>query len=215
MKKRLLIKVCGMKYTENIQEVAELNPDYLGFIFFEKSPRYFDGDIPKLPKHIKKVGVFVNESLKKINLLTEKYSLNAVQLHGSESPLFCSQLKESQSSVEIIKVFSVGEIFDFSVLEAYLDCVDYFLFDTQGKNHGGNGIMFNWHLLENYPYEKPFFLSGGIGVEEVSAIKRLQNRGLPMFAVDLNSKFEVQPALKEVQLLSHFMAEIANPNIDK
>lgn len=214
MKKRLLIKICGMKYAENIQEIAKLNPDYLGFIFFEKSPRYFNGSIPILPKHIKKTGVFVNEKLEKISSLTKKYSLNAVQLHGSESPLFCSQLKENQSDVEIIKVFSVGETFSFSELEAFLDCVDYFLFDTQGKNHGGNGITFNWHLLKDYPYKKPFFLSGGIGIEEINAIKLLQNSGLPIYAVDLNSKFEIQPALKEARLLSHFMTEIANSNIE-
>ncbi len=195
------IKICGMKYPENIVEVGSLLPDYMGFIFWEKSARYFDGIIPTLPKSIKKVGVFVNETVDGILEKTEKHHLQAVQLHGNESVEFCMDLKNKiYNSVEIIKVFSVNDDFDFEVLKPFESVCDYFLFDTKGKLPGGNGTTFDWEVLKKYPSTKPFFLSGGIGIEELENVKQVLKTSLPIYAIDVNSKFEIEPGLKNVQL---------------
>src|SRR5690606_5663350 len=160
------IKVCGMKL--NVHEVAALYPDYLGFIFWGPSKRFFEGPIPELPVDIKKVGVFVDAPLEEILKKIKEYDLQIVQLHGKESPSFCKELKKH--SVNIIKVFSIHDGFDFGTLEPYENTCDYFLFDTKGKLPGGNGYKFDWRVLKNYPSTKPFFLSGGIGLEEVEQI---------------------------------------------
>ncbi len=190
------LKICGMKYPDNILEVGSLLPDYMGFIFWEKSARYFDGIIPDLPKSIQKVGVFVNENEDEILKKIEKHDLQAVQLHGNESVDFCLHLK-NRTKAKIIKVFSVDETFNFEVLAAFESVCDYFLFDTKGKLPGGNGIAFNWKILEEYPSKKPFFLSGGIGLDDLEKIKILN---LPVYAFDVNSKFEIEPGLKNIEL---------------
>ncbi|WP_395050783.1 phosphoribosylanthranilate isomerase [Flavobacterium sp.] len=197
------IKICGMKYPENMLEVGALLPDYMGFIFWEKSGRYFNGIIPELPKSIKKVGVFVNETVDGIVEKIKKNDLQAVQLHGNESPEFCMDLKNKiDNSVEIIKVFSVNDDFDFEVLKPFERVCDYFLFDTKGKLPGGNGTSFNWEVLKKYPSTKPFFLSGGIGIEELENVKQVLKTGLPIYAIDVNSKFEIEPGLKNIELLN-------------
>ncbi|QXP72593.1 phosphoribosylanthranilate isomerase [Tenacibaculum sp. AHE15PA] len=211
------LKVCGMKYIENIQQVAALQPDYLGFIFYEKSKRNFEGIIPDLPKEIKKAGVFVNEIPEIVVSLVEEYGLNMVQLHGDESPDYLQKLtavfkesiaekhqKAKYKMPELVKVFGIKDAFDFDSLYPYLETVDYFLFDTKGRERGGNGVTFNWQVLENYPFEKPFFLSGGIGLEETSEIKKLQATNLPIYALDVNSKFESAPGIKKVKELKKF-----------
>ncbi|MBP4138537.1 phosphoribosylanthranilate isomerase [Flavobacterium geliluteum] len=196
------LKICGMKYPDNILEIGALLPDYMGFIFYEKSARYFDGEIPELIKTIKKVGVFVDETVENIISKINHYDLQAVQLHGKESVAFCQELKDKIGNrIEIIKVFSVEAIFDFEVLLPFEKVCDYFLFDTKGKLPGGNGVTFDWKILENYKSEKPFFLSGGIGIEEIPAIKNLN---LPIYAIDVNSKFETVPGLKNKSLLRKF-----------
>jgi phosphoribosylanthranilate isomerase len=196
------LKICGMKYPDNILEIGALLPDYMGFIFYEKSARYFDGEIPELIKTIKKTGVFVNETIDNIIAKINKYDLQAVQLHGEESVAFCQELKDNiDIQIEIIKVFSVGAAFDFEVLVPFEKVCDYFLFDTKGELPGGNGSTFDWKILENYKSEKPFFLSGGIGIEEIPAIKNLN---LPIYAIDINSKFETAPGLKSKSLLKKF-----------
>ena len=201
------LKICGMKYPDNILEIGSLLPDYMGFIFWQKSARYFDGDMPDLPKSIKKTGVFVNESSAVIEEKIVKYDLQAIQLHGQESVEFCAELKaKSGAAIEIIKVFSADEDFDFSVLKPYEAVCDYFLFDTKGKLPGGNGTTFDWRILEKYPSTKPFFLSGGIGIEELKKlVETLQYnvfaKNLPIYAIDLNSKFEIEPGLKNISLL--------------
>jgi len=196
------IKICGMKYPENMLEVGSLLPDYMGFIFWEKSTRYFDGIIPALPKTIKKVGVFVNASSEEILDKIEKYDLQAVQLHGSESVEFCESLKNILPNLtDIIKVFSVFDTFDFEILKPFEPVCDFFLFDTKGKLPGGNGNTFDWKVLENYPSTKPFFLSGGIGLEEMEAINEISKTNLPVYAIDVNSKFEIEPGLKNIELL--------------
>jgi phosphoribosylanthranilate isomerase len=196
------IKICGMKYPDNILEVAALLPDYMGFIFWKKSARYFDGNMPDLPKSIKKVGVFVNENSEIIQAKVAQYNLQAVQLHGEESVSFCSELKNRLgASIAIIKVFSANETFDFSRLKPYEEVCDFFLFDTKGKLPGGNGSTFDWRILQKYPSSKPFFLSGGIGIDEIASVNEILNTHLPLCAIDVNSKFEIEPGLKNISLL--------------
>ncbi|MFH7013445.1 phosphoribosylanthranilate isomerase [Flavobacterium sp. FlaQc-52] len=204
------LKICGMKHLDNILEVGALLPDYMGFIFWEKSARYFDGTIPELIKTIKKTGVFVDETVENIMSKIDKYHLQTVQLHGKESVAFCQELKTKIDSridinTEIIKVFSVDESFDFTVLEPYEKVCHYFLFDTKGKLPGGNGTTFDWKILENYKSEKPLFLSGGIGIEEIPMIKDLK---IPIYAIDVNSKFEIEPGLKNTTLLKKFQKKL-------
>jgi len=204
MTEKMKLKICGMKYQDNIEAVANLQPDYLGFIFHEPSSRHFDRVIPKLPKSIKKVGVFVDETVEFISSQIEKYELNAIQLHGHESPEMCRLLKST--NVEVIKVFSIKDAFDFSVLEPYEDACDFFLFDTKGKLPGGNGYTFDWSVLNNYPSKKPFFLSGGIGLEQLEKLKEFQNSEASKYcyALDVNSKFEIEPGLKNEEKLKEF-----------
>ncbi|GAA0725657.1 phosphoribosylanthranilate isomerase [Aquimarina litoralis] len=218
------LKVCGMKYQENMSAVAALQPDYLGFIFYEKSPRNFDGKIPKLPTEIKKTGVFVDEPLNQVVLKIAKYGLKAIQLHGNESPEYCKALKEVELSLPIVengievgfepynfevwKVFSIKDQFDFEILQPYEGIVEYFLFDTKGKEKGGNGYTFDWSVLNNYPSKTPFILSGGIGLDEVEKVKEILKTDLPIYAIDVNSKFETAPGLKNIEELKIFKEEL-------
>lgn len=211
------IKVCGMKYPENIREVAKLKPDYMGFIFYEKSPRNFTGEIPEISGVIKKTGVFVNNTVEFIAGKVEQHHFNAVQLHGEESPDFCKELKLTlPPGVELIKVFSVKEKIDFQILEEYEGIVDFFLFDTKGENKGGNGITFNWESLKKYPSSTPFILSGGIGLEENSKIIEfyhyLKSAGKAdlLYAVDINSRFESEPGYKNTEILEIFRERISS-----
>lgn len=193
-----------MKYRENILKVAALQPDYLGFIFYKKSKRNFEGDIPELPKNIKKVGVFVDASIDYVIDKIKRYNLQTIQLHGDESPAFCKQFYNKK--VEVIKVFSVGEQFDFKVLEKYETVVDYFLFDTKGAQKGGNGTTFDWRLLDKYPSQKPYFLSGGIGLKSVNDIKQFKKSHASKYcyALDINSQFEDAPGQKNIEKLKAF-----------
>ncbi|MCG2612438.1 phosphoribosylanthranilate isomerase [Flavobacterium sp. SM15] len=199
------LKICGMKYLSNIQEIATLQPDYLGFIFYEKSPRFFSGELPILPKSIQKVGVFVNAYLDDILDKIQRYNLQLVQLHGNESPEFCKLFQHL--NIKVIKVFSVDDTIDFQSITPYETVCDYFLFDTKGQYHGGNGTPFNWQILKNYPSKKPFFLSGGIGLENIRTIQHLN---LPIHAIDVNSKFELEPGLKNTQLLKQLQHELSS-----
>jgi phosphoribosylanthranilate isomerase len=202
------LKICGMKYQDNITEVASLQPDYLGFIFHEASPRHFEGHIPELPTSIKKVGVFVDEKVEFIAQQIEKHKLAVIQLHGHESPEMCRLLKSTKAKV--IKVFSIKDKFDFSVLTPYEKVCDYFLFDTKGKLPGGNGYAFDWSVLNNYLSSKPFFLSGGIGLDAVEKLKKFQNSEASKncYAIDVNSKFEMEAGLKNIKLLKEFKSQL-------
>ena len=201
------LKVCGMKLAANVAAVAALRPDYLGFIFYDKSPRLISDVsaelIKYIPAEIKTVGVFVDEELdvvkKKINL----YQLKAVQLHGSESPGYCAALKSIFGEIEVIKAFGVDEDFDFNVLKEYMDAVDFFLFDTKTKAHGGSGKTFDWKMLNNYKLDKPYFLSGGIDLQHAAAIKQIEDSKL--YALDINSRFEVEPGVKDVEKVKAFI----------
>jgi len=209
------IKVCGMKHMNNILSVADLQPDYMGYIFYERSKRHFDGDIPDLDTAIKKTGVFVNEELSEIIKKVKKYDLRAVQLHGDETVSFCKELKKNLgSTIELIKAFSISEDFDFDALSSYKEACDYFLFDTKGKDRGGNGSLFNWKLLNKFHHQKKFFLSGGIGLEELEMLSEfLQTEaGQYCYAIDLNSKFESEPGLKKIEQLETFFKQIEKQN---
>ena len=193
-----------MKYQDNILDLATLQPEYLGFIFHEQSPRNFENSIPDIPKSIKKVGVFVDEKIEFVSRQIEKHKLNVVQLHGHESPEVCRILVSS--GVKVIKVFSIKDEFDFSVLEAYEDVCDYFLFDTKGKLPGGNGYTFDWNVLKDYPSKKLFFLSGGIGLNELEKIQEFKKSDVSKYcyAIDVNSGFEIEPGLKNIEKVKKF-----------
>ncbi|WP_264558830.1 phosphoribosylanthranilate isomerase [Flavobacterium sp. N2270] len=203
--KNVKLKICGMKYPENIQEIAALKPDYLGFIFWDQSIRKMDFEtLPKIPLNIKKVGVFVDESIHEIFSKINQFKLDAVQLHGNENIIFCKNVKKI--GIEVIKSFSVDNDFDFNSIKEYEPFVDYFLFDTKGKLPGGNGISFDWKVLENYSFEKPYFLSGGIGITEVDAVKDFlkTEASKKCIAIDVNSRFETKPGYKSKIKLKKF-----------
>ena len=203
------IKICGLKFESNILGLSKLEPDYMGFIFWEKSKRLVIGSTPNLSQtKIKKTGVFVNADFEKIRDKVRVHKLEAIQLHGLESPEFCEKIKNL--GVEIIKAFSIDENFTFNILEKYELCSDYFLFDAKGKSPGGNGISFDWEILRNYKYEKKFFLSGGIGIESINAIKKIKNLSLPLFCVDINSRFELNPGEKNIELIKSFKNSLEN-----
>jgi phosphoribosylanthranilate isomerase len=206
------LKVCGMKYQDNIEAVANLQPDFLGFIFHEQSPRHFEGVINDLPNSIHKVGVFVDKTVEFIANQIVKHKLSAIQLHGHESPEMCRILKSTNAKV--IKVFSIKDTFDFSVLVPYEEVCDYYLFDTKGKLPGGNGYAFNWDILTDYPSTKPFFLSGGIGLDQVEDLKKFQESSASeyCFAIDVNSKFEIEAGLKNIEELRMFKQNLSFRN---
>ncbi len=192
-----------MKFHDNIIETSQLQPDFFGFIFYKNSSRFFEGIIPDLPKKIKKVGVFVDQDLITIFQKITQYQLQLVQLHGNENPEFCAKLQSLP--IKVIKTFAISTDFDFQILDPFENVCDYFLFDTKGKNPGGNGHSFDWDILKNYKSSKPLFLSGGIGLSSIEAI---QNLKIPIFALDLNSKFEIQPGLKNITLLQTFKQQL-------
>ena len=183
----IALKVCGNR--DNITEVASLNPDYMGFIFYEPSPRCVGVgfNMPtELPKSVKKVGVFVNEEVEVIKRIATDLKLDFVQLHGSEPVADCQTLK--RFGVGVIKVFSIDTTFDFKTTIPYEHVVDYFLFDTKGKFYGGNAIPFDWNLLVNFHQRVPFFLGGGLTQENISGIRNLSTMNL--YAIDVNSGVE-------------------------
>ena len=194
-----------MEETENITEISTLQPDYLGFIFWEKSKRNMTlDDIPELPETIKKVGVFVDASIQEIAAKINQYQLDVIQLHGNESVTFCRNVKKL--GVEVIKVFSMNSNFNFYLVKEYVLAVDYFLFDTKGKLPGGNGITFDWNVLENYHYTIPYFLSGGIGNTEIDGLKEFlkSSAANKCYGIDVNSRFEKKPGIKNKIKLQKF-----------
>jgi len=206
------LKICGMRDSGNIEEVASLEPDYMGFIFYKKSKRFVaeldPATLSTMPENIVRVGVFVNHDLKEVVQLAEKFSLNLLQLHGNESAAYVTELKQllEGSSIKLMKAFGIDENFDFAVLNEYESEVDYFLFDTQTPDHGGSGKLFNWKLLNGYTLDKPYFLSGGIGLESVEALKTIDDKRL--FAIDVNSKFETEPGIKDISKLKEFKRQL-------
>ena len=190
----LAIKVCGMREAENIRALAELDIDYMGFIFYEKSKRYTTSAATvDLPTSVKKVGVFVNASLSEVQEKIEA-GLQAVQLHGDESVAFCQSLKTE--GILLIKAFGLHQAINWDSLAPYQDVVDYFLFDTSSAQYGGTGKTFDWTLLKQYPYATPYFLSGGLDLENIQEALAITDTRL--IGLDLNSKFELEPGLKDI-----------------
>jgi phosphoribosylanthranilate isomerase len=189
------LKVCGMRDPENIREVAALRPDYMGFIFYEKSPRYVGPDfvLPTLPVTVKLVGVFVDHDLDHIVNMVRQHALDFVQLHGHEPVSMVEELRSL--GIRTFKVFSVDKSFDFSVIEPFEKYADYFLFDTKGQHYGGNARRFDWSLLHKYNQRVPFLLSGGLNSENVGEIDQL--KGMNLHALDINSGVEISPAVKD------------------
>ena len=200
------LKVCGMRELENISALSELDPNYIGFIFWSESSRFVDKKTPPLDKKIIKTGVFVDATFDYILTKIKDHQLDAVQLHGQESCSYCKVIKNY--GLKVIKSFSIKNTFDFNTLEDYENSCDYYLFDAKGKLPGGNGFTFDWKILNEYPSQKPFFLSGGIGVDNLNEIKKLVKTKLPVHAIDVNSKFETAPGNKNIELLKKFKKEI-------
>lgn len=197
-----------MKFTKNRQQVEELGIDFLGYIFYEPSKRFI-GDNPEpelFNSKANKVGVFVNENAFEILGLAKNLGFEYVQLHGKENPKTCQLLKSQ--GLKIIKAFSVDEKFKFSSTKPFEKVADFFLFDTKTNLPGGSGEKFNWEFLKNYEGHTPFFLSGGITLDDAKSIKKIEHPKLT--GVDLNSGFEDEPGLKNIEKLKKFIAEIKN-----
>ena len=194
-----------MREPENISDLLKLQPDFIGFIFYPKSKRYMDMELPDIDfGKTLKTGVFVDEHSDKVLEMAQKYQLDVLQLHGNESPEYCQNLKEK--SYQIIKVFSVGADFEFKQCNDYKGVVDLFLFDTKGKLPGGNGQVFNWDILSAYDLKTPFLLSGGIGLQHLPDIKKFRHPKL--IGIDVNSGFEIRSAYKNIDELKTFFHEI-------
>lgn len=210
------LKVCGMKDGDNISAVAGLQPDYMGFIFYPKSKRFFTGTLPEMSSDIVKTAVFVNEDLNMVLDRVKEYSFEAIQLHGDESASYCRELKKGLSpAVQLIKAFSMHQNFDMTRLLDYQAACDFFLFDTKGKERGGTGQVFDWNILKSYDLKHPFFLSGGIGLDQIEHLKAFFETEVSNYchAVDVNSKFENLPGLKRVDDLELFINEIRSVRI--
>ncbi len=194
-----------MQNTSNIKELLAVKPDFIGFIFHEKSPRNVV-EIPNIsiPENIQKVGVFVNKPMDFIQNKITVFQLDYVQLHGNEAPEFCKKLQEK--SIKIIKAFNIHKNFDFNKLVNYHSYCDFFLFDASGKLAGGNGVTFNWNLLHKYNGKTPFLLSGGIDETMVSEIKKITHQMLA--GIDINSGFEIKPAVKDIQKIKNFKEQL-------
>jgi phosphoribosylanthranilate isomerase len=207
------LKVCGMRDEDNIHEVAALRPDYLGFIFYKQSPRFVGENfsMPTIQYGIKRVGVFVNDDVGKIMKLYEKHNLDFIQLHGNETVNEVIQLRKSGAG--IIKVFSIHDDFDFEETKRYAEYSDYFLFDTKGKYFGGNALQFNWTILERFDQQLPFFLSGGLNIENIAAVTELSSMNL--HALDINSGVEVSPAIKDRLKVAEVMSKLESINKEK
>lgn len=214
----MIVKVCGMRYPKNIEALLELPVDLMGLIFYKKSSRNVLNTqaaeiVAASGGRVKRVGVFVDEDIDTVIQKVTKFKLQYVQLHGKETPDYCYDLLAKSAKtfgctdeLQLIKAFSIDEQFDFSITKGYTAYCKYFIFDTKGKNAGGNGFTFDWELLKQYKSSTPFLLSGGIDAQSAEAIKGLN---FPQLAgVDLNSKFESSPAFKNIDLLKGFLTEI-------
>ncbi len=201
------IKVCGLKYQDNINALTGMNIDMIGYNFYPQSKRYVDIRLSH-NKDIAAVGVFVKEEIDTVIHIANTYNLSYIQCHGDESVDYCKELKKHQG---VIKVFRVTEDFDFSVTELYSFC-DYFLFDTHTTAFGGSGHQFDWDTLDKYRGTVPFLLAGGIGPEDADRLRQIKH---PQFlGVDINSKFEYAPGLKNIDLIQSFVKDIKQVSYD-
>ena len=199
------LKVCGMKLENNISEISKLKPDFMGFIFWPKSKRFFNEKSIRISNKINKVGVFVNQDYDFIIDKINNYKLDFIQLHGEEDYQFCKKIK---TRCKVIKVFNIESDFDFEILSSFESVCDYFLFDTKGDSYGGNGIKFDWKLLKKYPSKKPFLLSGGIDVTDFTEILKIKELKIPLIGIDINSKFEFEPGLKNIKKVKELIKKM-------
>lgn len=211
----MIIKICGMRAPENIRAVSELNIDWMGFIFWQKSSRYVSERPAYLPTKVKRVGVFVDADMEEVKQKVEEYDLNIIQLHGQESPTYIRQLRSlcSDHVAAIIKAFNIATAEDLAQTESYKGIVDYFLFDAKAQLIGGNGTKFDWSVLDNYKDDTPFLLSGGIGPDDAERIRDWfsadsSSAAAKCIGIDLNSRFETAPALKNVDALRIFLSHL-------
>ena len=199
------LKVCGMKLKNNISEISKLSPDFMGFIFWSKSKRFFNEKSIHISNKINKVGVFVNQDYDFILDKINNFKLDFIQLHGEEDYQFCKKIK---TRCKVIKVFNIESDFDFEILSSFESVCDYFLFDTKGDSYGGNGIKFDWKLLKKYPSKKPFLLSGGIDVTDFTEILKIKELKIPLIGIDINSKFEFEPGFKNIKKVKELIKKM-------
>ncbi len=208
----MMIKVCGLKDADNIRQVAALTPMMMGFIFFRDSPRYagdLDPEVVRsLPEFVRRVGVFVNATADEIRETCARYGINILQLHGDESPEFCRALRESGFTV--FKAIAVGSPDDLEPLAGYQGCVDMFVFDTKSPLRGGSGQQFDHTILENYDLDIPYLLGGGIGPDDIPVIVAAMRPH--MAGIDINSRFEVSPGVKNLRMLINFILSLRTYN---
>ncbi|MFT4093735.1 MAG: phosphoribosylanthranilate isomerase [Niabella sp.] len=202
------IKVCGMTSLAQVAQLTAIGVDYAGFIFYEKSPRFVGNKINpadlKVLTGLKKVGVFVNETEENILNAVDRYGLDMVQLHGDEPPQFYDRLK---SKADVIKVLRVQGNENLNDLLAPHHHAHYFLFDTKAGAYGGTGKKFDWSVLESQHFTRPYFLSGGIGAGDTEQVKAFTAANT-VFALDINSKFETAPGVKDIQMIQEFVKMI-------
>lgn len=209
------VKICGMREAANILAIADFNPDFLGFIFYDKSPRYVADTLSTevlrgLPATVAKVGVFVDAPLPELLTIATQYSLDYVQLHGHETPAYCQAVRAQR--LQVIKAFSVDEQFDFSTLAAYEPGCEFFLFDTKGARRGGNGRSFDWRVLANYQGPTPFLLSGGLGPANTDQLLRFHHPRLAGY--DFNSLLEISPGFKNVEVIGQLLTRLREQHAD-
>ena len=195
----MIVKVCGMRDEENIRQVEALGIDLMGFIFWPRSSRYVAERPSYLPTRCKRVGVFVDEEIETLKRIADDYALDVIQLHGHETPAYVAQLQGRS----VIKAFNVATAADFVQTKDYAGLADCFLFDTKGKAVGGNGEKFDWSVLDDYTSDTPFLLSGGIGPDDAERVKAFRHPRC--IGIDLNSRFELSPAFKDINKLQDFL----------
>ncbi len=198
----MIIKVCGMREADNIREIEQLGIDMMGFIFWPRSSRYVSEPPAYMPVYCKRVGVFVNESVETVKRTADAYALDIIQLHGHESPQYIRQL----DGMTVIKAFNIATASDFALTAAYEGVAHGFVFDTKGQSIGGNGTMFDWQVLQAYQGHTPFLLSGGIGPDDAGQVNAFHHP--QCIGIDLNSRFESAPALKDYTQLKAFINKL-------
>lgn len=202
----MIVKVCGMRDADNIRAVEQSGANWMGFIFYERSPRYVAEPPAYLPKHCKRIGVFVNAPIFTIQTHISRYQLDMIQLHGNESPEFCQEIR--QLGLPVIKCLPISSTDDFTHWKEYQDSVNYLLFDTACINYGGSGKQFDWSALAQYKGKIPFLLSGGIRLSHLSKIRQFSHP--QWIGVDLNSGFETAPGIKDASILHSFIHKLEN-----
>ena len=203
----MIIKVCGMRDADNIRAVESLGVDWMGFIFYAKSPRNVEALPSYMPQDVKRVGVFVDEDPLTVSLRVKQFGLDIVQLHGNEDPRYIGRIRALCPGITVVKALSIASDKDLDKAKAYFGMVEYFLFDTKAKLVGGNGVQFDWSILNSYRGTVPFILSGGIGPEDAERINAFNH---PMMAgIDLNSRFETSPAVKAPDALHTFLSQLS------